>query len=509
MGTPSPEDRAPEDRAAARRVTVALLYGAVCHLLFAAGVATMIAAMAFGMSRSAGPLAPPWSWVANALLLLQFPLAHTFLLSPRGFGVLRRLAPRAVAADLASTTYAAIAGAQVLLLFGLWSPSGTIWWEARGGWLVLLLGLYAASWLLLQKAILDAGIALQTGFLGWWAVARGVKPAYPPMPRRGLFRLVRQPIYVAFALTLWTVPVWTPDQLAVALVLTLYCLVGPLFKEARFRRRFGAAFDLWARDVPYWLPWPRRAPAVRKDPAVRNDLSIYDRFADVWWEGSPRWLRTLRAMVPARLAHFDPIAGDWRGRRVLDLGCGGGFMAEALARRGALVVGVDPSAPAIAVARRHAAAAGLAIDYRVGTGEAIPLADGAVDIVVCVDVLEHVEDLARVVGEVARVLAPGGLFLFDTIDRTALASFVMVTLGEGVLRLVPRGTHDPARFVRPAELGGLLAAAGLAAGPCRGFGPRGVDRRLDLVFGPWPSTAVQYLGSARKPAAGHPSNFDR
>jgi 2-polyprenyl-6-hydroxyphenyl methylase/3-demethylubiquinone-9 3-methyltransferase len=281
-------------------------------------------------------------------------------------------------------------------------------------------------------------------------------------------------------------------------VLTGYCLVGPLFKEARFRRRFGAAFEEWARGVPYWLPWPR--------PPLRNDLSIYDRFADVWWEGSPRWLRTLHALVPARLAHFDPIVGDWRGRRVLDLGSGGGFMAEAMARRGARVTGVDPSAPAIAAARRHAEAGGLAIDYRVGTGEAIPLTDGAVDIVVCVDVLEHVEDAARVLAEVARVLAPGGLFLFDTIDRNPLAAFVMVTLGETVLRLVPRGTHDPARFIRPAELRRLARDAGLMPGPFRGFGPRGLARGLgrgpDLAFGPWPTTAVQYLGSARKAATG-------
>ena len=104
----------------------------------------------------------------------------------------------------------------------------------------------------------DAGLSLQTGSLGWIALLRGIKPVYPKMPETGLFRLTRQPIYVAFALTLWTVPTWTPDQLVVALVLTAYCLIGPLFKEARFRRIHGASFEKYARSVPYWLPLPRR-----------------------------------------------------------------------------------------------------------------------------------------------------------------------------------------------------------------------------------------------------------
>jgi protein-S-isoprenylcysteine O-methyltransferase Ste14 len=87
---------------------------------------------------------------------------------------------------------------------------------------------------------------LQTGFLGWWAVANDRAPVFPPMPTTGLFRIVRQPIYVTFALTLWTVPTWTPDQFTVALVLTSYCVAGPLLKEKRFRRRFGQDFVTYA-----------------------------------------------------------------------------------------------------------------------------------------------------------------------------------------------------------------------------------------------------------------------
>ena len=122
--------------------------------------------------------------------------------------------------------------------------------------LAVLVVLYATSWLLLVKSMTDAGLALQAGWLGWIALLRGRQPVYPAMPQTGLFRLTRQPIYVSSALTLWTVPIWTPDQLVIALVFTTYCVFGPLFKEARYRRIYGAAFDRYAQRVPYWLPVP-------------------------------------------------------------------------------------------------------------------------------------------------------------------------------------------------------------------------------------------------------------
>jgi ubiquinone biosynthesis O-methyltransferase len=471
---------------------LAMFYGLICHTLFLIGVGAMIAAMYFGMSQSFGRLSAPWSFVANALLLAQFPLAHTFLLSPRGRGLLCRLAPKPIGGHLATTTYAAIASIQVLLLFSLWSPSGVIWWRAEGFVLIILSCLYAVAWLLLLKAILDAGFAVQTGLLGWWAVLRNAVPIYPPMPTTGLFRLIRQPIYVAFALTLWTVPTWTPDQLAVSLTLTAYCLIGPLFKERRFAKRFGAEFTTYQARVPYWLPWPRPRPVER------NDLTIYDTYAKDWWSGRVRWLRALQAMVPARLAAFDRVVDNWRGKRVLDLGCGGGFMAEALAERGALVTGIDPSPGAIDIARKHAETSGLAIGYAVGVGESLDFADDSFDIVVCVDVLEHVADLDRVIAEIARVLKPGGLFLFDTINRNGLASIVMITFGENILRLLPRGTHDPARFIRPDELNRKLTESGFIVSPFTGFGPRYFNWRLDPVFGPLPTLAVQYMGDARR-----------
>lgn len=248
-----------------RRHVVAIGYGVACHASFAAAVGVMAHAMFFGLSRCAGSLDAPWAWLANAALLLQFPLVHSFLLSRPGRAVLRRAAPRDLAGDLMPTTYAILASLQTLALFALWSPSGVVWWRAEGAALAVLCCLYAAAWLLLAKSILDAGPALQTGLLGWWAVLRGVRPTYPSMPTNGLFRLVRQPIYVAFALTLWTVPTWTPDQLVLALVLTAYCVAGPVLKEARFRRIHGERFDAYSRAVPYWLPWPR-PPSRARNP---------------------------------------------------------------------------------------------------------------------------------------------------------------------------------------------------------------------------------------------------
>ena len=240
------------------RIRTALIWGALCHSAFALGGGAMALAMWFGMSRSFGPFDAPWSWLANAALIAQFPLAHSLLLTPRGQKLLARLAPPPWGRDLATTTYALIASLQLLALFALWSPSGVVWWRAEGWALWLMGGLYASAWALLGKATWDAGPELQSGFLGWWAVLRGRKPVFPDMPEKGLFRHTRQPIYVAFALTLWTVPTWTPDQLALAVCWTAYCVLGPRRKEARFARLFGDRFAAYRARVPYWLPIPKR-----------------------------------------------------------------------------------------------------------------------------------------------------------------------------------------------------------------------------------------------------------
>lgn len=476
----------PETR---RQAYIALGYGMICHAAFLIGVGLMIYGMYTGMRAGWGPFHSPWSWCVNALLIGQFVLLHSFLLSPRGRPLLRRLAPADIADSLSTTTYVTIAALQTILLFAFWSPSGIVWWEATGWTRGILTIAYAGAWIMLFRSMRDAGFALQTGMLGWQAVWRGAKPVYPPMPERGMFRLCRQPIYLSFALTLWTVPVWTPDQLLLAVLLTGYCLGGPLLKEERFRRIYKDKFAAYQQRIPYWLPWPRKIE--------RNNLDIYRAYADDWWSGRHRWLRTLHNLVPARFRFFDTVVKDWRGKYVLEVGCGGGFMSEALARRGAIVTGIDPSAPAIEAARAHARREGLEIDYRVGTGESLPLPDESMDCVVIVDVLEHV-DVAPILDEIRRVLKTDGQILFDTINRSWLAKLVFVTLGEDILRIAPKGTHDPAMFVKPEELAAQLRERGFVPARMSGLGPRGLDARGDILFGLMRSTAVQYIGYAIK-----------
>jgi len=243
-----------EDRRALR---LALLYGAACHGIFALAGLAMVWGLFTGLTQTFGAVPWPWAALANAALLAQFPLGHSFLLTDRGRRWLSRLAPAPHGGTLATTTYATIASVQLLALFTLWTPSGAVVWQAEGWAFWAMSTLYAASWGLLTKASFDAGPEVQSGFLGWAALARGRRPRFPPMPTTGLFRIVRQPIYVSFALVLWTPPTWTLDQLALAAVYTAYCVLAPRLKERRFERLFGADFEAYRARVPYWLPWPR------------------------------------------------------------------------------------------------------------------------------------------------------------------------------------------------------------------------------------------------------------
>lgn len=238
------------------RIMLAWTYGGICHTLFAAAVLAMISAMFHGMSHGHGDVPSPWNWLANAALLLQFPLSHSVLLTDSGSRWLSRLAPGKHGRTLATTSYAIIASIQLLALFTLWTPSGIVWWEASGSAFWIFCTLYAGSWLLLIKASYDAGAEVQSGALGWMSLAQNIAPRFPDMPTTGLFRLIRQPIYVSFTLTLWTVPVWTPDQLFLAVTLTSYCLIAPRFKERRFKRRFGERFDRYKAVTPYAVPRP-------------------------------------------------------------------------------------------------------------------------------------------------------------------------------------------------------------------------------------------------------------
>jgi methanethiol S-methyltransferase len=242
------------------RITLALAMGAACHGIFALAGIAMVTAMYFGMSASLGTVPWPWALLANAVLLLQFPLGHSLLLTDRGRAFLARLVPGHHGRTLSTTTYAIIASFQLLALFALWTPSGIVWWRAEGWVFWMVCTSYAAAWLLLIKASFDAGPEVQSGSLGWLSLMQNIRPVFPDMPQTGLFRLIRQPIYVAFALTLWTVPVWTPDQLALASSYSAYCLLAPLLKERRFATLYGERFAAYQRAVPYvWPRWRRRS----------------------------------------------------------------------------------------------------------------------------------------------------------------------------------------------------------------------------------------------------------
>jgi len=230
----------------------------------------------------------------------------------------------------------------------------------------------------------------------------------------------------------------------------------------------------------------------------RNNLDIYDDVAADWWSDDIRWVRTLKNLVPARLAWFSRHI-DWEAKAVLDLGCAGGVMAEALTDKGANVTGVDPAAQAISVATKRAKQMDQVIRYDIGVGENLPYPDDHFDAVVCVDVLEHVVDLTKVLAEVARVLKPGGLFLYDTINRNPIARLATITVAEDVLGLLPQGTHDPKMFIKPRELRDALAKAGFVSGPQTGLGPRGINRRGDFTFGPLPFKTIIYMGLASLP----------
>lgn len=237
--------------------------GLLCHNLFTAAVLTMIIAMFFGLSLGQGSVPWPWAIFANAALLAQFPLGHSVLLTARGRYWLGKMMPRGYGGTLSTTTYAVIASLQLLLLFIMWTPSGIILWQAKGWSFWVISTSYAAAWLVLAKASFDAGLEVQSGGLGWLSLLQNLKPVFPDMPQGGLFLLIRQPIYVAFALTLWTVPVWTPDQLALAACYTAYCLLAPRLKERRFAALYGTRFAAYQAKVPYVMP---RFGKVSKGP---------------------------------------------------------------------------------------------------------------------------------------------------------------------------------------------------------------------------------------------------
>ena len=254
------------------------------------------------------------------------------------------------------------------------------------------------------------------------------------------------------------------------------------------------------------------------------DNDIYDQLGESWWdENSP--LNLLHGSItPGRFAYFlDVLARQGQalssGPRVLDIGCGGGFLAEKFATRGCQVTGIDPSPVSIDAARAHATAHGLHIDYQVGSGEHLPAPDSAFDLACCCDVLEHVSDLDRVISETARVLKPGGGYLFDTINRTVTSKLLAIKMMQQwpLTRITDAAIHDWDMFIKPGELADVLRRHRLETGEMVGLGPRAsvpavlasyiaarrgritygeFSRRLDI--GRVNNTVVSYMGFATK-----------
>lgn len=205
------------------------------------------------------------------------------------------------------------------------------------------------------------------------------------------------------------------------------------------------------------------------DPA---EVEKFDRLAREWWDTSgpmaplhkfnPVRLAYLRDLLTARLV---PAQAEARrplaGLRVLDVGCGGGVLCEPLARLGASVTGIDPAPTNVEVARLHAEQAGLAIEYRVDTVEALAAAGERFDAVLAMEVVEHVPDVPAFTRALCACVRPGGMLVMATINRT-LKSFALAIVGaEYVLRWLPRGTHDWSKFVTPAELEAAIRSGGL------------------------------------------------
>ncbi len=200
----------------------------------------------------------------------------------------------------------------------------------------------------------------------------------------------------------------------------------------------------------------------------KNDLSFYDRWATEWWQPEAQ-VYALSYLNPPRFAYFDRHIPHWQGLRVLDVGCGGGFTCEFLARRGAIVTGVDQSLACIEAAQQHALLANLKIAYLAAPAEHLPFAPASFDVVTCVDVLEHVADLQQTLQAIHRVLKPSGTFCFDTINRTLKAKLIMIWLLEDLLHEIPRGIHDWQQFIPPAELSQSLRSLGFQNLDITGF----------------------------------------
>lgn len=229
------------------------------------------------------------------------------------------------------------------------------------------------------------------------------------------------------------------------------------------------------------------------------DPAELQRFADIahrWWDPQGA-MRPLHELNPLRLDWIDRHAA-LAGKRVLDVGCGGGVLAEAMAQKGAQVTGIDLTAKLLKVAELHALESGISVDYRHGTAEELAQKEpGRYDVVTCMEMIEHVPDPASVVRACADLVRPGGWVFFSTINRNPKSFLFAIVGAEYVLGLLPRGTHEYAKFIKPSELGRYVRDAGLTAAELIGMTYNPITRRYRLDRR---DVDVNYLAAFRRPA---------
>ncbi len=228
------------------------------------------------------------------------------------------------------------------------------------------------------------------------------------------------------------------------------------------------------------------------DPA---ELAKFSALASQWWDLNGKF-RPLHDINPLRLSLIDEHARGVKGKRAIDIGCGGGIASEGLARMGAQVTGIDMAGKALAVAKLHALESNTVVDYREMTAEAAAEQFAATfDVVTCLEMLEHVPDPASVVRACAALAKPGATLAFSTISRTPKAYAMAVLGAEYVLGLLPKGTHDYAKFIKPSELVNFTREAGLELADLRGMDYSPFSRLAKWI----PDTTVNYIIICRKP----------
>ena len=211
-----------------------------------------------------------------------------------------------------------------------------------------------------------------------------------------------------------------------------------------------------------------------------DEVEKFQSIASRWWDTDSEF-KTLHDINPLRVSYIERHCGDLSGKKLLDVGCGGGILAEALAQKGAAVTGIDVAEMSLQVARLHLQESGLEVDYSLSTVEDFAAANpGAFDIVTCLEMLEHVPDPASIVDAACRLLRPGGSLVLSTLNRNP-KSFALAIIGaEYLLRLLPRGTHEYRRFIKPSELAAAVRAGGLEVRDVTGLSYNPFSQRYSL-----------------------------